>query len=299
MFWHQKWRALSTRIDGLKQAAEYVAQALTAANKSDSFRIVQKWIAAELWAILEELEQFKASYQTQVPPDALQVLARLLKRDWLDKRDRLADHPELINASLVSIGALATFRSSFEYLLQDTEIEAQSRTELAFEHLRRVILVDGEVRDKWRRHYDESGEAGCEKLGSVHLLSHGILAFKVSGQRGVTDLAFNEPLQPDDPITAKVARAIVLTEWKVAKTSSEVERRAKEARAQVREYVGGVFGTLELTRTRYIIILSKESIHPPCDFLENEIKYRHIALSLSPSTPSKAARKRARTNPGS
>ena len=285
MFWHQQWRVLSTRIDGLRQAAEYVAQALTVA-KNDSLGVVPKWIAAELRATVDELEKFKAAYQTQVPPDAIEVLNRLLKRDWL------SDRPEFVNETLVSIGALATFRTSFEYLMQDIEVDARSRTELAFEHLRRLILVDREVREKWRQHYDESGETGCEKLGAMHLLSHGIIAFKVSGQRGITDLAFNEPLEANDPIIARVARAVVLTEWKVSKSVTDVEKRAGEARIQIREYVSGIFGTIELARTRYIVIIPKENFHPPPDYLEGGIMYRHIALSLSPLTPSKAAKKR-------
>ena len=46
--------------------------------------------------------------------------------------------------------ASATVRSEFEYLIHDSEIESRNRTEVAFEHLRRMIAVAySEVREKW------------------------------------------------------------------------------------------------------------------------------------------------------
>jgi hypothetical protein len=287
MFWHQKWRILSARIDGLRQAGEYLGQVLPRAP-GDSFGIVRRWISAELGSIVDELERFKASHGTQVPPDAGRILDRILQRDWF------TDRPELVNEGLISIGALVTFRSSFEYLTQDAETDVRSRTELAFEHLRRLILVDEEVRAKWLRHRKEGGERSCEKLGAVHLLSHGILAFKVDGQRGITDLVFSEPLDVNSPVVHRAARALVLTEWKIANKSADVRAKADEAREQLKDYEGGTLGDIELTRTRFIIIVSEDRFQPPQDHLEGPITYRHIAVSLSPLTPSRAARTRAK-----
>jgi hypothetical protein len=89
---------------------------------------------------------------------------------------------------------LAAFRSEFEYLLQDHEVESRSAVELAFEHLRRLIVVDDQVRKKWQAGFEQH-ETHCERLGSVHLLSHGIWAFKVATGGAATDLVFPEPIE--------------------------------------------------------------------------------------------------------
>jgi hypothetical protein len=194
MFWHQKWRVLCTRIDGLRQSGEYISNTLPIAP-GDGFGIIRRWLAAELRAIVNELETFKDSLPNELPPAAIHELDRILKRDWF------TDRPEQINENLVSIGALITFRTSFDYLIQDTEIEARSRTELAFEHIRRILLIDNDVRQKWRDRYIENRETGCEKLGALHLLSHGILAFKISGQGALQTLPLTSPLIPTTPLS--------------------------------------------------------------------------------------------------
>lgn len=292
MSWHHKWRVLRARIDGLEKAGAYVAQTLPIAP-GDSFAIVRNWVATELRSIVDELIQFKAVYGTLIPPAAQTLLDRVLQANWF------TDNPLQINENLVSIAALITFRHSFEYLIQDTETEIRNKTELAFEHLRRMILVDADVRDKWEKHYYKDGETGCEKLGALHLLSHGILAFKISGQRGITDLAFNEPFEQDDAALSLAARGVVLTEWKVAKTASEVNTRAQEAIEQTKQYKSGTLGDMELVNTRYIVIVSDVYFQAPENYVEGGVTYRHIPLCLSAETASQAAKKSVAARPRS
>ena len=90
-----------------------------------------------------------------------------------------------------------------------------------------------------------------------------ILAFKISGQGGITDLAFNLPLEHDDPVITRAARSLVLTEWKVVKTQAEMQDKMREALEQLRQYEGGSLGDTELTRTRYIVLVSGESLVAP------------------------------------
>ena len=60
----------------------------------------------------------------------------------------------------------------------------RARSERAFLHLRRLLAVDRDVRAKWKAAYEgKQGEVACEALGAVHLLSHGIYAFKVDERR--------------------------------------------------------------------------------------------------------------------
>ena len=56
-------------------------------------------------------------------------------------------------------------------------------TERAFAHLQRSIIADDEIRKKWLSAFSD-GETKCEKLGSVHLLSHGVWDLKLMLKRG-------------------------------------------------------------------------------------------------------------------
>lgn len=237
------------------------------------------------------IRTFSAAYRNYLPTMAASALDRFLERDWF------STEPTLINTNLVSVAALETFRSEFEYLIHDTELEARNRIELAFEHLRRQIAVDEDIRDKWRKKYGvtTTGETSCEKLGAVHLLNHGILAFKITGQGSATDLVYNEPLDLDSPAVRLAARALVLTEWKVIRKAADAHTNADAAVRQTRTYAGGVLGNTELTRTRYIVLVSDQEFDLPGDFEKDGIRYRHIEIPLCPLSPSVAARKGAAT----
>src|ERR1700733_13875963 len=135
MAWIERWRAIAARIEGLIRSGEYVVSALQR-NDGDSFGIVRHWIAPELERITSELRAFRDSSQAELPRAAVEALNRFFVQDWFTKQ------PELINTNLVSIAAIATVRSEFEYLIHDSEVEGRNRTEVAFEHLQRMIAVD-------------------------------------------------------------------------------------------------------------------------------------------------------------
>jgi hypothetical protein len=90
-----------------------------------------------------------------------------------------------------------------------------------FQHLQRLIVVDDEARRKWQAAFAK-GEVECEKLGAVHLLGHGIWAFKIDARGGRTDLVYQEPaggLIKEQ----QYAEGFVLTGWKIAKRLTENE----------------------------------------------------------------------------
>jgi hypothetical protein len=173
--------------------------------------------------------------------------------------------------------------------LHDSEIEGRNRTEVAFEHLQRRIAVDGEEREKWKGAFAQN-EPACERFGAVHLLSHGICAFKVSSIDSATDLAFNEPFDDRSQIIRRSARAIVLTEGKLVKDTNETVKKAPEARKQTLEYARGVLGDAELKGTRYIVLVSKRQLTPVMDVEANGVRFRHINIAVDPLIPSGAAR---------
>ena len=160
------------------------------------------------------------------------------------------------------LAPLAAFRSEFEYLIRDAEIEGRSLTELAFEHLRRQIVVDKDVRKKWNAAFNRR-ETACERLGAVHLLSHGIWAFKITAPGAATDLVYGDPLSGRGIVMNRIARALVLTEWKLVKQADDIDGKAQEGRKQTALYAAGVLGDLELKRTRYVVLVCEGELQPP------------------------------------
>jgi hypothetical protein len=164
----------------------------------------------------------------------------------------LADHgPLLANAQLDNFGhtvacltALSRFRAELRFQLTDRSASMLRLTERALQHLQRSIVADADVRRKWQEAF-AAGETSCEQLGAAHLLLHGIWAFKTSAAGERTDLVYGEPVSEAD-ISVAAADALVLTEWKLVRTSSELAAKLGLAEAQARLYSRGVLGGVEL-----------------------------------------------------
>ena len=136
-------------------------------------------------------------------------------------------------------------------------VVAKRLSERAFNHLNRSIVVDNELRAKWNKAFKRE-EPACEKLGAVHLLLHGIWAFKVDAEGERTDLVFNEPILESSSVE-RTAEALVLTEWKRVLSPTETEAMAAEARKQAARYTVGALGGVELAGYRFIVLVSKET----------------------------------------
>lgn len=184
-----------------------------------------------------------------------------------------------------AIVALASLESEVSYLLFDRQGTIRHRTERAFEHLQRSIVVDATVRQRWEDAF-ESGEIECEKLGAVHLLGHGIWAFKVDAAGGRTDLVYQEPIRDLERVI-RSSDGLVLTEWKRQSHGQKTGSRFADARKQAKNYASGVLAGAELTRVRYLVLVSEEDVDAPADVQDGTITYRHINVAIKPRTPSK------------
>ena len=111
------------------------------------------------------------------------------------------------------------------------------------------------------------------------MLWHGIWAFKVSAR-----IAEGQ----------RFADGLVLTEWKVAKTDNEAQRRFSEARIQTKRYAEGVLAGNELRAFRYLVVVSNDHITVPEHFEDEAVVYRHINIVTSPATPSQHSKRRSR-----
>lgn len=283
MRWFEAWDAIAGRIQGISHGAEVLAKVLAARSQIDTRSVIGHSILPEMREVQTELELFRTTFQGTLPEDATKALEDYLKGNW---------HNGLDAGELASVVPLVILKSRFEYAVRNTEAIGRSQVALAFEHLRRLIVVSPETQQHWMQAFKEN-EVSCEKLGAVHLLSHGIWAFKISGTRAATDLVFQEPIDPHRKTVESTARLLVLTEWKLVRDEKEIHQKAQEARSQTNQYASGLLSTVELKRTRYIVLVSKDVVDPPGDVELSGVTYRHVVLPVAPSVPSRVARRPA------
>jgi hypothetical protein len=286
MVWLEQWKALAARIEGLIRAGEFLASAFKV-HSSDEFQVVNKSFLPELEAISEEITELGQTHGSELPPKALEALRRYAAHNWQAYVKHSGGSRATIGIQVLA--PLAAFRSEFDYLIRDAEIERRSLAELAFEHLRRQLVVDEDVQKKWRKAFSKH-ETACERLGAVHLLSHGIWAFKIIAPGAATDLVFGDPVQQHVQVARRIARALVLTEWKLVRRTNDINGKAQEGRDQAAIYSAGILGDLELKRTRYVILVSKSDLTPPSDVVDREVTYRQVVIPTEPEVTSVRAR---------
>ena len=289
MTWTEDWESLAARIDGLLRAGKFLTNTFGVANE-DAYSVISNSIAPEFREITECIEQLGRAYRDELPATALKALDRFVSRKW---QERVTNQAGKISR-IQPLSALAAFRSEFGYLIRDIEIAKRNLVELAFEHLRRQLVVDEEIRGKWTRAFNDH-ETRCEQLGAVHLLSHGIWAFKISSTKAATDLVFPEPVERYSKLSRRVARAQVLTEWKRVRSIGALDKQKETARKQTQIYTAGAMGDLELKNTRYIVLVTGfQDPGPIEDVVENSVTYRHIVISVNHASPaSEQARSRS------
>ena len=278
-----QWKALSSRIRGLIQAGQLHASYLSV-RSSDSYGRAKR-LREHSERVLSALESFQKQFQQALPPAALASIDNFIRqtggliRDTTGTQD---SHQERVWAALVQ---LVAFETEMSFILCDVQESICARSERAFSHLQRLIVVDSEFRKKWKEAF-EKGEVHCEKLGSVHLLQHGIWAFKVDAAGARTDLVFREPCG-DLVDEQRFVDGFVLTEWKRASSDGEGVQRFEEARSQARRYAQGILAGSELTGYRYAVVVSRGQVEIPNDLRENDIVYRHINIAVEPRVPSR------------
>ena len=281
----EAWRAIADRIRGLSEAAQ-----LHKSYPQDSFGRV-RGLRAHAQGILSSLGSYRDRFRQALPPEALATIDDLLKQvgDLLTMATGGHTSAELRDEAVFStIFHLGIFANLMTAALAGVQLPLRALSDRAFQHLQRLIVVDDEVKRKWQAAFAKH-EVECEKLGAVHLLGHGIWAFKIDASGGRTDLVYQEPaggLIKEQ----QYAEGFVLTEWKIAKSATEAERKGREAREQTKRYKSGVLGGTELTGYRYIVVVSEKEVKLPETLTEDGVEYRHVKIVVNPSTPSKAAR---------
>jgi hypothetical protein len=192
MNWYQEWQALSSRIHGLLDAGAFFYGA-GQNSSADDMSVRKRVLLATAKKIFESLNGFLTMYQSNFPKQALESLQRFLEQPEIKNLNFTPDPGQVRGHVQFALTSLAAFESEFSYIISDTQVVALRITERAFAHLQRSIVADEEVRNKWLKAFS-NGEPACERLGSLHLLFHGVWAFKADAEKGRTDLILNEPL---------------------------------------------------------------------------------------------------------
>jgi hypothetical protein len=282
MSWQVEWRALAARIEGLGVAGDALNSSLAVRN-NDMFGVTQNVLVPAGHAVITALADLARGYQQQLPKAALTAINAFLYKygNHLAPNQVQADH-----GALQVLIALRALRAELDYFLSDAQVEGRRRVERAFLHLQRSLAVDDALRHRWQAAKDEPT---CEKLGAVHLLAHGIWAFKAHGPGARTDLVLGAPIDQGDSRLYDV-EALVLTEWKIAETQN-LTSKVDEAHTQLRLYKGGILAGFELTSRRYVVVVSDEELHLPDHHDDGGIECRHICINRGDDTPSTSARK--------
>ncbi len=283
MTYIDQWRALSSRIRGLMEAGHLHVQYLTVRSQ-DSYG-TGKQLREQAERILTALCSFRDSFQLMLPPLAITIIDEFIARTNPLITDTSGIFESRQDRGWAALVLLAAFETEMSFLLSDVQESIRSRSERAFSHLQRSIIVDEDLREKWNKAF-ESGEVACEKLGAVHLLLHGIWAFKVDAIGARTDLVFQE-VAGDFIADQRYAEGFVLTEWKKAAKDSQSDQRFEEACLQARRYAQGPLGAIELTGYRYLVVVSRQQVDIPDDLREGGIVYRHVNVAVNPRTPSR------------
>jgi hypothetical protein len=235
--------------------------------------------------IFGELERFKNDFAIALPPTGKAALDQFcaarapLFRSPVNNQD---DRFERIKATLTSLAAI---NSQVGYLLRGARANILRRTERAFVHLQRMIVADSSARALWNTAFG-AGEVACERLGAVHLLSHGIWAFKANAAGAKTDLVLGEPISDFTEIE-RAAEGLVLTEWKLAASETEVDGKFQDAKQQASRYAQGALAGFELVGCRFLVVVTQRLVDARHDIDENGTIYRRVSIAVDPQFPSR------------
>jgi hypothetical protein len=271
-----EWNALSKRIVGIVEASTFLFHCR---ESDDAFSTnVLMETCKEAAAAVKNL----SIYRNVMPTRATDALARFEK--WWDETVKL--NTSGFSGVMAYTTVLASFRSEFDHLFADHDAVIRNTVALAFLHLQRSLVVDQELREKWEAAFAQN-EYACEKLGAIHLLSHGIYAFKTDAAGERTDLILGDRLVIDDSIIAG-ATGLVLTEWKLVRDGDQPEERRIDAKQQANRYSAGSLAGFELSSERYIVLVGRQEFDVVPRDEHGAVLYKTVPIVLNRTVPSKA-----------
>lgn len=292
---HEKWKIISLKIDGIKTSSEFLINALKC--KTDYGIGLQKHIIKQIKETIDDISEFKKLMNNNTDYNSIEAIISLeefcQERGLYHNDSAMTDDMQIVlMVSLLT--RMLLMQNEVSYYLEDHQRKIKNISEKAFLHLQRKIIADPDENKKWKAAIER--EIECEKLGSLHLLWHGIWAFKVNADGERTDLIFNDEVLNIKDSDLGAVSGLVLTEWKVLRSGENATSKFSEARNQARMYTKGSLAGVELAKYRYAIVVSEENIHTPDDILDNNIIWRHINIAINSKSPSERSRRPPQIN---
>lgn len=291
MRWQAEWRALSQKLDALREVTRAFTDGGALAEYYGASNVTLVPALKDLW---DDLNRFASTFGSALPPKAAATLNRhLFANPKPFKRD--GQGADALQGAVFMLGILMAARADVDYALADTEVVARRLVDRAFTHLQRSLVADRFVNAKWRRAFRE-GETACERLGAVHLLSHGLWAFKADAKGGRTDLIIGGPVRLDH--ASRSAEAMVLTEWKLVRNTDDPAAKLEEAITQAQIYCEEVLAGFEIESRRYAVLVAERNLSGLPDATERAGKtYQTVAVTVTPATPSVRSKAASKASP--
>ena len=294
MSWSKEWRSIEVCIEDLCTICNEHVAALKDDRSVGNSTVYSSIITPMATDIANRISSFGNRYRTQLSGDVIELLEDFTHEtlpfiNGFESENRSTNLPLKVT---ISSALLRRFRSDINYLTSDLTGSVLRLTARGFSHLQRSIVADQQCREKWIDAFNKD-EMACEKLGAVHLLQHGIWAFKVDSIGGRTDLVLGEPVTTDLLTEASTtAEGLVLTEWKRANPDDDIDKKFQEAMEQAKQYSMGSLAGFELKSYRYLVaVTEKQAPRTPEDRESNGMIYKHINIAVDPDPPSTAAKK--------
>jgi hypothetical protein len=287
MLWLDEWTAWSARYTATLDILRLYGEGRALA---EHYGASNETVVPELKALFPLLDDFHKRFGSQLPTGAQEALSSFIFQHQRKKTFDTGNGIGSFQGALFMAGLLGTVKSQVDYFLADKQVRARRAVERAFTHLQRSLIADKKgLGRRWRfAFHGERAEEACEKLGAVHLLLHGIWAFKADAAGGKTDLILGEAVKDEEAVRA--SDAMVLTEWKMVREKDDPVVRARQALEQAEQYTRNTLAGFELSSHRYLVLVSEDYIAPPPAVASppgRNYEVRNIAVN--PSTPSKMA----------
>lgn len=284
MSYQEDWLAISCRIKSLIQAGQFHLQSRLPRDIDTNG--ARAFLLKQSFDVYGELKSYFRRFERTTPTQVSNVLGRFINDYYsMFNPETEGDAGIKYNRLSASVTIFAALEGELTFLLSDRQENIRRRSELAFTHLQRLIIADPDVQQKWKNAF-EKGETACEKLGAIHLLHHGIWAFKAHAEGARTDLIYGELMDSIEEVE-RTSNGLVLTEWKLAQKKSVGAAMFKCAREQASRYACGMLAGIELSNYRFAVVVSEQSINAPPDIQLDGVIYRHVNIAVNPLTPSK------------
>lgn len=275
-----EWKRISARIKSLRDSN-------IGSGHHFSYKIISEFAVDTYSSIIA----FKNNFEKVLPIDVVKFLNDLSTPKHGTSYSKV-DILNTVQSKEISLNEqlalLSLIEGEVSYHLSDSQTLIRKNVEIAFLHLQRQLEIDGNVRRDWEKGWktkegnkNKSAENHFEKLGMAHFLQHKIWAFKADGLNGRTDAVFFE---------ADIVDGAVLTEWKIVETvkkSKDYSTEINDAKIQAKKYAKGALGAIELSKYRYLVLVSKNYLKGlPDEVVDGDILYKIRNIATYPKSPS-------------